>query len=391
MNKKQLLILGSSGSIGEQCLDVVRKHAERFQVIGLAVRKNIDLLIRQVEEFKPRYVAVADLKAASRLNRKTFSSSMTLFTGEDSFSHIAQDCPADVAVIATVGAAGFQPTFSAIDSGKHIALANKEVLAMAGDLLMEKARARGIPVVPIDSEHSAILQCLHCGKREEIARLILTASGGPFRGKKPADFANVSIREALNHPTWNMGAKITIDCATLFNKGLEVIEAHHLFHLPLEQIDVIIHPQSIIHSMVEFIDGSVIAQLGDADMRTPIQYALSYPERIERTGRKLDLLEVASLTFSRPDLESFPCLALAYEAARTGGTMPAYLSVANEELVYSYLKEEIPFGALPVLLERSMRRHSVSPRYNLDDIQQVTLEARAITQEIIAHDSHDGS
>ena len=249
---------------------------------------------------------------------------------------------------------------------------------------MQNARAHHVSVVPIDSEHSAILQCIQSGRVEEIDRIILTASGGPFRGKQPADFENVPIEEALNHPTWNMGAKITIDSATLFNKGLEVIEAHHLFDTPLECIDVVVHPQSIIHSMVEFCDGSVMAQLGDADMRTPIQCALSYPERIERSGRKLNLLEISELTFFPPDLESFPCLALAYEAARIGGTMPAYLSVANEEIVEAYLKERIPFGAIPRILEKSLGRHSPIIDYTLEDIQDVDDESRRITREIMA-------
>jgi 1-deoxy-D-xylulose-5-phosphate reductoisomerase len=257
-------------------------------------------------------------------------------------------------------------------------------LAMAGDLLMSGARKQNVAVVPIDSEHSAIQQCLQSGKPNEVSRIILTASGGPFRGMTPEQFENVPVKEALNHPTWDMGAKITIDSATLFNKGLEVIEAHHLFNTPIDQINVIVHPQSIIHSMVEFCDGSVMAQLGDADMRTPIQYALSYPNRIDRTGRKLDLLEMSELTFFPPDLKSFPCLSLAYEAARIGGTMPAYLSVANEEIVDSYLNEKINFGSIPRLLEKSMKQHSSKIDYSLEDIHQTEIEARRKTKEIIA-------
>jgi len=383
--KTKLLLLGSTGSIGEQCLDVVRKHSNRFEVVGLTARQNTDLLHKQIQEFQPNHAAVIDDKAADELCSKLNTNHLTFLSGENSLVDIAHECEADVAVIATVGSVGFRPAFAAIESGKNIALANKEVLAMAGDLLMSEARKHHVTVVPIDSEHSAILQCLQCGHENEVTRIILTASGGPFRGKKPDEFENVSVEEALNHPTWSMGAKITIDSATLFNKGLEVIEAHHLFNLPIDQIDVIVHPQSIIHSMVEFIDGSVMAQLGDADMRTPIQYALSYPRRMERSGRKLNLLEIAKMTFFPPDMDSFPCLRMAYDAARTGGTMPAFLSVANEELVYAFLDGKIHFGGIPKFLEICMQKHSVKKEYTLDDIHEVTKEARILAHELIAN------
>ena len=380
---KKIMLLGSTGSIGRQCLDVARKHASQFEVVGLATRKNADLLMEQIREFHPRYVGIVDESEAEPLRKTLAGGETVFFSGENCLSEIARDCPADTAVIATVGAAGFKPTFEAVRSGKNIALANKEVLAMAGDLLMKTARACGVSIVPIDSEHSAILQCMQCGKKEEVARILLTASGGPFRGQTPDCFENVSVEKALNHPTWNMGAKITIDSATLFNKGLEVIEAHHLFDIELDRIDVIVHPQSIIHSMVEFIDGSIMAQLGDADMRTPIQFALSYPDRIERSGRKLDLLQVSQLTFFPPDLDSFRCLALAYKAARIGGTMPAYVSVANEELVDAYLNHRITFGSIPRLLEKSMNRHQTIVDYTLNDIHAIDHESRRITREIL--------
>ncbi|RJP19319.1 MAG: 1-deoxy-D-xylulose-5-phosphate reductoisomerase [Candidatus Omnitrophota bacterium] len=376
---KKLLLLGSTGSIGRQCLDVVRRHSNQFEVVALATRNNIALLKEQIGEFRPQFAGIVE----NHFSDNFTNSATRLFTGPDCMIDIARECEADVAVIATVGAAGFHPTFAAIRSGKNIALANKEVLAMAGDRLMQEAKAYGVSVVPIDSEHSAILQCLQAGKPNEVSKIILTASGGPFRELKPDEFENVSVKQALNHPTWNMGAKITIDSATLFNKGLEVIEARHLFAVELDQIDVIIHPQSIIHSMVEFIDGSIMAQLGDADMRTPIQYALSYPERIGRSGRKLDLLEIGKLTFFSPDLQSFRCLALAYEAARMGGTMPAYISVANEIIVDAFLHERISFGSIPRYLEKSMNRHQSNVNYSLDDISHVTTESRRITHEII--------
>ncbi|MGI6456897.1 MAG: 1-deoxy-D-xylulose-5-phosphate reductoisomerase [bacterium] len=379
----QLILLGSTGSIGCQCLDVVRNHPDLFEIEALATNRRDDLLWQQVQEFKPSLVAIIDAEAAARFPQNQLPEGTQFFQGPNALCEMVQAAKGDVAVIATVGAAGFRPTFEAIRQRKHIALANKEVLAMAGSLLMQEARKYQVPIVPIDSEHSAILQCLQSGQHEEVHKIILTASGGPFRGKTPEEFENVSVREALKHPTWTMGAKITIDSATLFNKGLEVIEAHHLFNQSLEKIDVIVHPQSIIHSMVEFIDGSVIAQMGDADMRTPIQYALSYPARIERSGRKLNLLEISQLTFFPPDLKSFRCLALAYDAARQGGTLPAYLSVANEVLVDAFLNERISFGMIPRYLEVSLNHHKGIKDYSLDDIYHTDEEARRITQEII--------
>lgn len=380
---KRLMLLGSTGSIGQQSLDVVRNHKDKFKIVGLATRRNVTLLQEQVEEFKPKWVAVSDEDAAKNYPQDSLPQKTELLSGANAFCEIAQACNADTAVVATVGAAGFKPTFEAVSAGMQIALANKEVLAMAGGLLMKVARESNAPVIPIDSEHSAIWQCLQCGKHDEVLKIILTASGGPFRGQTPDQFENVKVEEALNHPTWNMGAKITIDSATLFNKGLEVIEAHHLFDQPLDCIDVVVHPQSIIHSMVEFFDGSIMAQLGDADMRTPIQYALSFPERIERTGRKLNLLDTPNLTFFSPDMDSFPCLRLCYEAARIGGTMPAYLSVANEEVVDSFLNERIPFGAIPRLLEASMNKHQPVKDYTLEDIYATDAEARQRASELI--------
>ncbi len=380
---KRLLLLGSTGSIGQQVLDVVRNHADKFEIAAIATRRNIDLLQQQVAEFRPQWVAVSDQDAAGQYSQKPLPDQAQFFSGPDSFCQITQACDADTAVVATVGAAGFKPTFEAVSEGMQIALANKEVLAMAGGLLMKTARESNSPIIPIDSEHSAVWQCLQCGGRGEVVKIILTASGGPFRGQTPDQFENVNVEQALNHPTWDMGAKITIDSATLFNKGLEVIEAHHLFNQPLEHIDVVVHPQSIIHSLVEFFDGSIMAQLGDADMRTPIQYALSFPERIERTGRKLDLLDNPELTFFAPDMESFPCLRLCYEAARIGGTMPAYLSVANEEVVEAFLQERIAFGAIPRLLEASMNQHNPVIDYTLHDIHAADDEARSKTRQLI--------
>ncbi len=380
---KKLILLGSTGSIGRQCLDVVRCHPDQFQVEALATRQNRDLLEQQISEFKPRYAGLIHNHFSEKIKSECQEHKTVFMTGEDSLCAIARECKADTAVIATVGAAGFRPTFEAIRSGKNIALANKEVLAMAGDLLMSEARTHHVSIVPIDSEHSAILQCLQCGQMNEVSRIILTASGGPFRGWKPEELENVSVQEALNHPTWEMGKKITIDSATLFNKGLEVIEAHQLFAVGLDRINVVIHPQSIIHSMVEYIDGSILAQLGDADMRTPIQYALSYPDRIKRSGRKLDLMEMGELTFYPPDMKTFRCLDLAYQAAEEGGTMPAYISVANEIIVDAYLNEQISFGSIPRFLDKSMNKHNVIRDYTLDDIYNVIEESCVKTTALI--------
>jgi 1-deoxy-D-xylulose-5-phosphate reductoisomerase len=381
---QKLILLGSTGSIGSQCLDVVRNHPTQFEINALATHRNVQRLVNQVKEFAPHFVGVVDEDAARQFPKEILPATTKFVSGPDCMCQIAEECEADVAVIATVGAAGFKPTFTAIQAGKNIALANKEVLAMAGDLLMANVKSRNVSVVPIDSEHSAILQCLQSANPGEVSRIILTASGGPFRGKSPAEFENMPVKEALRHPTWEMGAKITIDSATLFNKGLEVIEAHFLFDVPLDRIDVIIHPQSIIHSMVEFIDGSVMAQLGDADMRTPIQYALSYPDRIERTGRKLDLLETPNLTFCKPDMNSFPCLGLMYDAARIGGTMPAFVSVSNEEIVQAYLDEKISFGSIPRLLKTCMALHDARQDYTLETIHEVDRHAREIAKKLIA-------
>ncbi len=377
---KRISLLGSTGSIGTQCLDVVRTHPNDFEVVTLAAGSNAQLLADQVAEFKPRHTGLINEDAVTRELR----GAPDFHCGKDALLELAQLDDTDVVVIATTGAVGLLPTMAALKAGKRVTIANKEVLVMAGDLVMAAAEAHGGELIPIDSEHSAILQCLAAGRHEEVEKIILTSSGGPFRGKKLDDFADASVKDALNHPTWSMGPKITIDSATLFNKGLEIIEAHHLFKQPYERIHVVVHPQSIVHSMVEFRDGSIIAQLGDTDMRTPIQFALSFPDRMPPSAKRLHVDELTQLTFEKPDEDSFPCLRLAREAGQAGGTSPAFLSVANEELVSAFLRETIRFGDIPRLLERAIHRHEPRATYTLEEIVEVDAEARRITKEIIA-------
>lgn len=307
-----------------------------------------------------------------------------LISGPEAPVAVATLVEADVVVVATVGAAGLKPTMEAIAAGKDIALANKEVLVMAGDLVMAAVRDHGVRLLPIDSEHSAILQCLAAGRRDEVQSIILTASGGPFLDWDIERIEHATVDDALRHPTWKMGHKITIDSATMFNKGLEIIEAHHLFDLPVDRIRVLIHPQSIVHSMVEFCDGSIIAQLGTTDMRTPIQLALSYPERLPAVASRLDLGALSALEFSEPAPERFPCLGLARQAALTGATLPAFASVVNEELVRAFLAGRISFGGVSRLMEEAMGRHQVIEPYTLETIHKVDREARAVVEDLLS-------
>ncbi|MFH1742234.1 MAG: 1-deoxy-D-xylulose-5-phosphate reductoisomerase [bacterium] len=377
---KSITILGSTGSIGTQCLDVIRRHGDRFRVVGLLAGFNHDLLAEQIEEFRP---LLAGLVKTTQEPRLPSDWTGKFIHGPDAPMAVATMPSADTVVVATVGAAGLSPTMEAIAVGKDIALANKEVLVMAGDLVMDAVRERGVQLLPIDSEHSAIFQCLAAGRRQDVKDIILTASGGPFREWEPERIKHATPDDALAHPTWEMGPKITIDSATMFNKGLEIIEAHHLFDLPVDRIRVLIHPQSIVHSMVEFCDGSVIAQLGTTDMRTPIQLALSYPERLPAAVKPLDFAALTGLEFIEPDPERFPCLGLARRAALAGGTLPAFLSVVNEELVRAFLERRIGFGSISDLMVKAMDRHQPAQSYSLDTIHEVDREARAVVEGLL--------
>ncbi len=378
---KSIAILGSTGSIGTQCLDVIRRHRDRYRVVGLTAGRNHELLLKQIEEFRPD---IAGIQGDLDLSRLPTDWEGELIRGPEACLRIASMEAADLVVVSTVGAAGLEPTIEAISNGKDIALANKEVLVMAGDLVMEQVRRQKVKLLPIDSEHSAVFQCLTAGDPSEVDSIILTASGGPFLEWDIDRIRDASPEDALNHPRWKMGDKISIDSASMFNKGLEIIEAHHLFGVSVERIRVMIHPQSIVHSMVEFCDGSLIAQLGTTDMRTPIQFALSYPDRLPATADRLGLDSLARLEFREPDAQRFPCLRLAREAAALGGTMPAFVSVANEELVQAFLSEKIKFGSVPALMEQAMERHRVIDTYTLDTLRETDTEARSTIRELIS-------
>lgn len=381
--RKKLTILGSTGSIGRNTLDVVSRFPERFEVVALAAGENIELLAKQAQKFRPHLVSCKN-EALARKLAPLLPEGVQLKYGKEGAIACATHPEAELVVSALVGAVGLLPTYEAIRAGKDIALANKETLVMAGPLVTEEAKRRGIKLLPVDSEHSAIFQALQAGKKEEVFRLILTASGGPFRTRPKEEFATITREEALRHPNWQMGAKITIDSATLMNKGLEVIEAHFLFGLSPERIIVKIHPQSIVHSLVEFQDGSVIAHLGIPDMRIPIAYALSYPERLPLDLPRLDLVAVSPLTFEEPDLERFPCLKLAYEALRLGGTAPAILNAANEVAVEAFLEGKIRFDLIPFLIEKTLQETESKPLEKLEDVIDADIFARIKAQEILS-------
>ena len=369
-----LTLLGSTGSIGTQTLDVVRRHPSRFQVVGLSARTRISELAAQIAEFHPRLVAVARDADRRALLSRLSPPHPEVVVGEEGLVRLAGMEDADIAVVATVGRVGLRPTFAALKRGRRVALANKEVLVMAGALVMDEARRHGARVVPIDSEHSALLQCLGTHDPDDVRRILLTASGGPFRDADRAAMEDATLDDALAHPTWDMGAKITIDSATLMNKGLEVIEAHHLFDIDFDRIQVVIHPQSIVHSLVEFIDGSVVAQLGLPDMRVPIQYALTWPDRLPGGEAYLDLLSLGGLSFHAPDLEKFPCLALAYQVGREGGTLPTVFSVAGEVANEAFREGRLRFMEIPRLIERALEAHDPIVEPSLEQILEVEAE-----------------
>lgn len=351
-----ITVIGSTGSIGRQTLEVVDAFPE-LKVAGLSAQSNIELLARQTVRYQPEAIALGDATKLPKLRQLLAGWSGEVLTGPQGIEELAARDNYQTLVSAAVGAAGIRPTLAAIETGRNVALANKESLVAAGHLIMKKVQARGVQLRPVDSEHSAIFQCLEGKAPLGIARILLTASGGPFRSMDSESLAKVTPEAALKHPTWNMGGKITIDSATLMNKGLEVIEAHWLFNLDYSRIDVVVHPQSAIHSMVEYDDGSIIAQLGPADMRLPIQYALVYPDRLPNTFHRLDLLKLGRMDFEAPDLQRFPALALAYEAGKTGGTMPAVMNAANELAVAAFLDQKIGFGDIPRMVELVMGHH----------------------------------
>jgi 1-deoxy-D-xylulose-5-phosphate reductoisomerase len=371
---KNIAILGSTGSIGKQTLEVARNL--NIEVSGLTANTNITLLEEQAREFRPKMIAVGNEELACKLENRLKGLGIQVVYGVEGISKVASIDSVDTVVSSIVGVAGLIPTLEAIKYGKNIALANKETLVTAGELVVAKARERRAKIFPIDSEHSAIFQCIEGNRLSDVKSIILTASGGPFRGKSVDELKRVSVQEALKHPNWNMGKKITIDSATLMNKGLEVIEAKWLFGISEEKIQVMIHPQSVIHSMVEYVDGAIIAQLGAPDMRIAIQYALTYPERLSNKFSRLDILKVGKITFESPDYKAFPCLKLAIEALKIGGTMPTVLNAVNEVAVSLFLEGKIGFMEIPQAIEEIMGKHTVNICPCLDDIIEVDMWAR---------------
>ncbi len=382
MDKKSITLLGSTGSIGVQALEVAAFHGMNIE--ALCFGSNIKLGEAQVRKFSPRFCAVFDEKAALDLKTRIADTETEIFCGTDGICEMTEAAGSDICLNAISGFAGLLPTMSAVKSCRRIALANKETLVAAGDIVMGAAKEHGCEIVPVDSEHSAIFQCLQAGKRDEVKRLILTCSGGAFFGYTKEKLATVTREQALGHPTWNMGAKITIDCATLMNKGLELIEAMHLFSVPASKTDIVIHRESIIHSMVEYIDNTVMAQLGSHDMRLPIQYALTYPDRAEAAGERLDLVGLGRLSFFSPDYETFPLLGLARRMAEAGGNMPCVMNAANEEAVGLFLSGRILFSEIPELVMRVCEETARIEKPSLSDIIEENMRARALTANYAA-------
>lgn len=373
---KNLSILGSTGSIGVSTLEVVARYPGRFRVVALAAGRNAEDLEQQVRTFRPKVVSLTSPEAAATLRTRLAGLDVEILAGIEGLIAVAEMPEADMVISAIVGAAGLVPTVAALRAGKKIALANKETLVMAGEIVTREARERGVELFPLDSEHSAIFQATLGQRREDVRRLILTASGGPFLDTPDDELKAVTPAQALRHPNWNMGRKITIDSATLMNKGLEVIEAHWLFDVPGDRIDVVIHPQSIIHSMVEYCDGSVIAQMGVPDMKGPISYALGYPKRLEETSSGLDIARMGPFTFREPDMERFPCLRHAYNALAEGGTMPAVLNAANEVAVQAYLEERAGFQDIPRVIRVTMDNHKNGSAKTIEEVLSADRWAR---------------
>lgn len=381
---KALSLLGSTGSIGQNVLAVVRQFPDRFRIVGLSAGRNIQLLAQQVIEFEPEWVAIGDPDLIPSLAAKLPAGYRNrLVAGTEGNCHLATLPTADMVVSAVVGAVGLLPALAAIHAGKNVGLANKETLVMAGRLIMDAVRTHGVRLLPIDSEHSAIFQALEAGRREDVARIILTASGGPFRTWKAEALASVVPDQALAHPNWAMGRKISIDSATLMNKGLEVIEARWLFDISPEQIEVVVHPESIVHSLVEYQDGSVVAQLGIPDMRIPIAYALSYPERIELGLKRLNLAQCGGLAFEQPDMERFPALRLAYDALAAGGVMPATLNAANEVAVDAFLAGRIGFTQITGIVAKALEATIQADELDLQAILSADHEARMVAEQAV--------
>ena len=381
---KNISLLGSTGSIGKQTLEVAAANPDKMKIRVLAAHTSDTILEEQIRAVEPDFAVLTDKEAAARLKAR-YNGKTEILAGEEGLLAAATYSEVDTVLASMVGYAGLRPTMAAINCGKNIALANKETLVAAGSLVMEAVAKNNVSLTPVDSEHSAIFQALQGGKEDEVKRLLITASGGPFRGKKRSELESVTLAQCLNHPNWSMGKKITVDSSTLANKGLEVIEAHWLFNMPYEKIDVVVHPQSIIHSLVEFCDGSVIAQLGEPDMRLPIQYALSYPCRYHKAFDQLDLIKAGTLTFEAPDMEAFPSLRIAIDCGKAGGTLPCVFNAANEEAVYAFLDNKIKYLDIPYITEKVASLHQNIAIPCIEDIERADAEARVAAQSIIAN------
>jgi len=379
--KKRVIILGSTGSIGTQTLEVIGQFRDRFEVVGLSTLGHLGDVVEQARTLGPQVIAISDSETAVSARRLIDTRQTTILEGPEAMNQMIAEWPCDMVVVATSGSAGLPPTLEAIRRGRDIALANKETLVKAGHLVVALARERGVRILPIDSEHNAIFQCLAGQKIEAVRRVLITCSGGPFLDYSLEQMDRVTVAEALNHPRWRMGPKVTVDSATLMNKGFEVIEGHHLFGVAIDQIEVVIHPESICHSMVEFVDGSILAQLGPTDMRVPILNCLAWPERLNSPMQPLDLCAVGRLTFRRPDLERFPSLSYAREAAKTGGTMPAVLNAANEVAVQRFIEGRVAFGDIPRMVRHAMDHHSVRLSPSLEEIEESDHWARERAEE----------
>ncbi len=379
---KKISILGSTGSIGTQTLEIVRNNPD-LEVVAVAAGTNVDLMEKQIREFRPLKAAMWSEEAAAELAIRVADTGIKVVSGMDGLIEISTMEEAEVLVTAIVGMIGIRPTIAAIECGKTIALANKETLVTAGHIIMPLAAKYGVDILPVDSEHSAIFQSMNGENKTRVSKIILTASGGPFRGKKRDELSKMSMEDALKHPNWSMGRKVTIDSATLVNKGLEVMEAKWLFDVSLEQIQVVVHPQSIIHSAVEYVDGGIMAQLGAPDMKLPIQYALFYPDRRPMNGKRVDFFELGQLTFEEPDIETFSGLRLAYDAARRGGSMPTVFNAANEMAVALFVEKKIGFLQIPELIEKSMGHHRVIENPSVDEILQTETETYEYIKQVM--------
>lgn len=376
-NKRKISIIGSTGSIGRQALEVIEKLQDKFEIIALTGGANVELLREQALKFKPKYVCVGNSKG----EKPDIAGVKTLY-GQEGLEEICSNKENDIILVSVSGKVGLRPTLTAIDNGIDIALANKETLVMAGDIVMPRAKEKGVNIIPVDSEHCAIHQCIK--DISQVDKLIITASGGPFLHKTIDDMKNATVAQALNHPRWSMGKKITVDSATLMNKGLEIIEAHHLFNMPYEKIDVVVHPQSIVHSAIEYVDGSVIAQLGLPSMHIPIQYAITYPERFEGIKSKsFSFADIARLDFEKPDFEKFPSVKMAYEAGKIGGSATVCMNAANEEAVFAFLEDKIKLYEIYQITSKMMEQHHLVKNPSIDEIFEIDKEVRVKTRELI--------